>query len=293
MLEATFLGLWIFGWTSCRPGCHLATIWSRPWAHGFGLLHPHRELVDAAPRRYEIVDGRRSSPASERCCPTPSPVTAWVHTILAGLIFGSMLMLRRRARTSCVAATSSCSATRGEAGTDRRGASDAWSSCRSANRFGEAVTSAQGMKIAASEAQSDDCGPVRFLRLPIGGFSAQDPDPSFAVTIRACCRRWPPVRSVVRSTASTSPGPGGAAVRAGQLHAERAADVLVDAGDRDAGVAMFLIAGRSVAVPQQKLHEARSYQRIAIVRSPSPTSPPRPASILTEMGRRRGSSRTS
>src|SRR6187200_2917911 len=51
------------------------------------------------------------------------------------------------------------------------------------NRFGEAVTSAQSMKIAASEAQWNTCQPCGFSAFQIGGFSAQDPDPSFAITV--------------------------------------------------------------------------------------------------------------
>ena len=51
------------------------------------------------------------------------------------------------------------------------------------NRFGEAVTSAQGMKIAASEAQWNTCDPCGFSLFQIGGFSAQDPNPSFSITI--------------------------------------------------------------------------------------------------------------
>jgi cytochrome d ubiquinol oxidase subunit I len=51
------------------------------------------------------------------------------------------------------------------------------------NRFGAAVTSAQGMKIAASEAQWNTCQPCGFSVFQIGGFTAQDPDPSFAIVI--------------------------------------------------------------------------------------------------------------
>jgi cytochrome d ubiquinol oxidase subunit I len=51
------------------------------------------------------------------------------------------------------------------------------------NRFGEAVTSAQSMKIAASEAQWDTCEPCGFSLFQIGGFTASDPTPSFAITV--------------------------------------------------------------------------------------------------------------
>jgi cytochrome d ubiquinol oxidase subunit I len=51
------------------------------------------------------------------------------------------------------------------------------------NRFGEAVTSAQSMKIAASEAQWNSCKPCGFSLFQIGGFSKQDPTPSFSITV--------------------------------------------------------------------------------------------------------------
>jgi cytochrome d ubiquinol oxidase subunit I len=51
------------------------------------------------------------------------------------------------------------------------------------NRFGAAVTSAQGMKIAASEAQWDTCQPCGFSLFQIGGFTKDDPTPSFSIQI--------------------------------------------------------------------------------------------------------------
>jgi len=51
------------------------------------------------------------------------------------------------------------------------------------NRFGEAVTSAQSMKIAASEAQWNTCQPCGFSLIQFGGFTKQDQTPSFSITI--------------------------------------------------------------------------------------------------------------
>jgi cytochrome d ubiquinol oxidase subunit I len=51
------------------------------------------------------------------------------------------------------------------------------------NRFGEAVTSAQSMKIAASEAQWNTCQPCGFSLFQIGGFTKSDQTPSFSITI--------------------------------------------------------------------------------------------------------------
>ena len=64
-LEATFLGLWIFGWNRLSPRVHLATIWLIARGHvAVGVLHPGRELVDAAPGR--LQDRRRRGAADQR-----------------------------------------------------------------------------------------------------------------------------------------------------------------------------------------------------------------------------------
>jgi cytochrome d ubiquinol oxidase subunit I len=51
------------------------------------------------------------------------------------------------------------------------------------NRFGAAVTSAQSMKIAASEAQWNTCEPCGFSLFQIGGFTKDDQTPSFSITV--------------------------------------------------------------------------------------------------------------
>jgi cytochrome d ubiquinol oxidase subunit I len=51
------------------------------------------------------------------------------------------------------------------------------------NRFGEMVTSAQSMKIAASEAQWNTCQPCGFSLFQLGGFSENDQTPRFSITI--------------------------------------------------------------------------------------------------------------
>jgi cytochrome d ubiquinol oxidase subunit I len=51
------------------------------------------------------------------------------------------------------------------------------------NRFGAAVTAQQSMKIAASEAQWDTCQPCAFSLFQIGGFTKDDPTPSFSIQV--------------------------------------------------------------------------------------------------------------
>ena len=65
-LEATFIGLWIFGWDRLPRLSHLACIWlvaigDKP----LGVLHPRRELVDAAPGRLPDQPGARPGRADE------------------------------------------------------------------------------------------------------------------------------------------------------------------------------------------------------------------------------------
>ena len=87
-LESTFLGLWIFGWDRLLaegpPGLHLA---GRDRHDAVGLLHPRRELVDAAPGR--LPDRRRAGRAELTdiwaVLTNNTALVAFAHTILAAL----------------------------------------------------------------------------------------------------------------------------------------------------------------------------------------------------------------
>src|SRR6187397_3717149 len=94
MLEATFLGLWIFGWDRLPRRVHLATIWIAAlgtWLSAYFILVANSWMQH--PVGYEMVDGKAELTSIGALLSNPFAVTAWVHTILAGLIFGSMLML--------------------------------------------------------------------------------------------------------------------------------------------------------------------------------------------------------
>ena len=63
-LESTFLGLWIFGWDRLPRRVHLADDLAGLDRHpAVGLLHPRRQLVDAAPGRLPDQPGRRTAPS--------------------------------------------------------------------------------------------------------------------------------------------------------------------------------------------------------------------------------------
>ncbi len=183
MLEATFLGLWIFGWNRLPPRVHLATIWVAAlatWLSAYLILVANSWMQH--PVGYTIVDGKAHLTDLGALLSNEFALLAYLHTILAGLIFGSILMLgvscwhllrgrnvelfRRAAKLALIVAIPVTLL-----------------QLSVGNRFGEDVTAQQGMKIAASEAQWTTCQPCGFSVFQIGGFSPQDPTPSFAITI--------------------------------------------------------------------------------------------------------------
>src|SRR6187551_1510206 len=94
MLEATFLGLWIFGWDVLPRGLHLATIWIAAlgtWLSAYFILVANSWMQ--RPVGYEVVDGKAQLNDVGALLSNSFALTAWLHTILAGLIFGSMVML--------------------------------------------------------------------------------------------------------------------------------------------------------------------------------------------------------
>jgi cytochrome d ubiquinol oxidase subunit I len=183
MLEATFFGLWIFGWNRLSPRVHLATIWIAvlgTWLSGYFILVANSWMQH--PVGYKIVNGEAQLTSVWALLSNGFALRAYLHIILAGLIFGSIVMLgvccwhflrgrdvelfRRAAKLALIVAVPVT-----------------FLQLIVGNRFGEAVTSAQSMKIAASEAQWNTCQPCGFSLFQIGGFSEQDEKPSFSITI--------------------------------------------------------------------------------------------------------------
>ncbi len=72
MLEATFLGLWIFGWDRLSPRLHLATLWIAvgSWVSGYFIMVANSWMQ--RPGRVQARRRGRSSPASGRSSPTGS-----------------------------------------------------------------------------------------------------------------------------------------------------------------------------------------------------------------------------
>jgi cytochrome bd ubiquinol oxidase subunit I len=182
-LESTFIGLWIFGWNRLSPRLHLATIWIvvlGSWLSGYFILVANSWMQH--PVGYKIVNGEAQLTSVWALLSNGFALRAYVHTMLAGLIFGSIVMLgiccwhflrgnevdrfRRAAKLALIVALPAT-----------------FLQLIVGNRFGEAVTSAQSMKIAASEAQWNTCQPCGFSLFQIGGFTKQDETPSFSITV--------------------------------------------------------------------------------------------------------------
>ena len=287
MLEATFLGVWIFGWNQLPPRVHLATIWIAAlgtWLSAYFILVANSWMQH--PVGYKIVDGKAELTSVGALLSNHFALTAWLHTILAGLIFGTSVMLgvscwhflrgrnvdlfQRAAKLALIVAVPATLI-----------------QLSVGNRFGEAVTSAQGMKIAASEAQWNTCQPCGFSVFQIGGFTAEDPDPSFSITIPRLLS-WMATGSFngkvdglnqLQATEEQQFGPGNYMPRVRLMYwAMRVMAML--------GVAMFLIAAvGSWLYRKQRLHKARWFQWIAIVGIAFPYLAATAGWILTEMGR--------
>jgi cytochrome bd ubiquinol oxidase subunit I len=182
-LESTFLGLWIFGWNRLSPRLHLATIWIvvlGSWLSGYFILVANSWMQH--PVGYKIVNGEAQLTSVWALLSNGFALRAYLHTMLAGLIFGSIIMLgvccwhflrghdvelfRSAAKLALIVAIPVT-----------------FLQLIVGNRFGEAVTSAQSMKIAASEAQWNTCQPCGFSLFQIGGFTKDDQTPSFSITI--------------------------------------------------------------------------------------------------------------
>jgi cytochrome bd ubiquinol oxidase subunit I len=134
------------------------------------------------PVGYKIVDGEAQLTSVWALLSNEFALRAYLHTILAGLIFGSIVVLgvscwhflrrhdvelfRNAAKVALIVAVPVTLL-----------------QLVVGNRFGEAVTSQQSMKIAASEAQWNTCQPCPFSLAQIGGFSKDDETPSFSIAI--------------------------------------------------------------------------------------------------------------
>ena len=185
MLEATFIGLWIFGWNRLSPKVHLATIylvWAGTWLSAYFILAANSWMQH--PVGYELNEqtGRAQANDIFDILTQRFLLFAWTHVILAGLLTGGFLVLGvscwhllRRRNIDLFAASAKLailvvlplSAVQLGVGSE----------------FGVAVTDVQPMKIAAVEALWDTEQPASFSLFQIGGFTEDDQTASFEVAI--------------------------------------------------------------------------------------------------------------
>jgi cytochrome bd ubiquinol oxidase subunit I len=182
-LEATFLGLWIFGWDRLSPRLHLATIWLvalGTWLSAYFILVANSWMQH--PVGYKLVDGEAQLTDVWALLSNEFALRAYVHVLLVGLTTGSIVVLgiscwhllrgrnvdvfRRAAALALIVAVpvTLLNLTVG-------------------NRFGLAVTQAQAMKIASAEALWNTEQPAGFSMFQIGGFSKDDQDPRFVIQV--------------------------------------------------------------------------------------------------------------
>jgi cytochrome bd ubiquinol oxidase subunit I len=182
-LEATFLGLWIFGWDRLSPRIHLATIWLvtlGTWLSAFFILVANSWMQH--PVGYEIKNGRAELTSVWSLLSSTFALWAFGHAILAGLTAASIVVLGvscwhlargrnhelfiRGAKLALVVALPISAA-------------NLWFG----SHFGIYTTETQPMKIASTEAQWTTCQPCSFSLFQIGGFSVDDQTPSFSIQV--------------------------------------------------------------------------------------------------------------
>ncbi|HEX8863580.1 MAG TPA: cytochrome ubiquinol oxidase subunit I [Actinomycetes bacterium] len=170
-LEATFLGLWIFGWDRLPRRIHLATIWAV--AVGAALSAAFIMAANSwmqHPVGYTMNQQRGRAQLNDIWAVLSNPVFVWgyLHVLLASAVTGSLVML----------AVSAWHLRRGsEVAVFRRSmalalvvlAPCALLAVMVGSHLGVIETKYQPMKIAAAEAQWTTCQPCSFSLFQIGG----------------------------------------------------------------------------------------------------------------------------
>ncbi len=184
-LESTFLGLWLFGWDRLPKRIHLACI----WMVAFGAMLSALFIMAANswmqhPVGYTL--GSHHQPQLNNVgalFTNPTFLWGYVHVLLAAAITGSMVMLAISAWYIKHANTQAPAPERGQAGTQSE--VEAFKKTASlslavlipsivltlfvGSELGVVETKYQPMKIAAAEAQWEDCQPCSFSLFQIGG----------------------------------------------------------------------------------------------------------------------------
>ena len=182
-LEATFLGLWIFGWNRLSPRLHLATLWiavAGTWLSAYFILVANSWMQD--PVGYKLVNGEAQLTSVWDLLTDRWVFWAYGHTIMAGLTAGAAVVFGvccwhfvrgRNQELFRPAAKLALIVLVPVAGFNL------WFG----SHFGILVTELQPMKISAAEAQWDTCGPCAMSLFQFGGFTEQDQTPTFSIQV--------------------------------------------------------------------------------------------------------------
>jgi cytochrome d ubiquinol oxidase subunit I len=171
-LESTFLGLWLFGWDRLPKRVHLATI----WAVSLGSMLSALFILVANSWMQHPVGYRLNSAGNPvlnnvwALFVNPTFLWGYAHVILASLVTGCLVMLavsawylRKRNHVELFQHTAKLAlivlipaiVIQLSVG----------------NKLGQVENEYQPMKIAAAEAQWNNCKPCSFSALQFGGFS--------------------------------------------------------------------------------------------------------------------------
>ena len=286
MLEATFLGLWIFGWNRLSPRVHLATLWiavAGSWLSAFFILVANSWMQQ--PVGYKIVDGEAHLTSVWALLSNGFALRAYAHDPCRADLRvehrAGGLLLAVPARTARRPLPQG-----GQGGADRA-VPATFLQLIVGNGFGAAVTRAQGMKIAASEAQWNTCQPCGFSLIQVGGFTEDDQTPSFSITVPRLLSYMATgsfkgeVQGLnqLQAQEESEFGPGNYMPNVRVIYWSMRVMAYL-------GMLMFLVAAVGAWLYwKQKLERARWFQRTAIVAMVFPYIAATAGWILTEMGR--------
>ncbi len=185
MLESTFIGIWVFGWGRLSERMHLASIWlvvAGTWLSTTFILMANSWMQNPVGYSIDAVTGQARMVDLWAVLTNPIAIWAVAHTLLASLMVAAFLLLgvacwhilkgrnvelfRPVVKLSLYIAIPISTLT-----------------LLVGSEFGVALTGPQPMKIAAAEALWESEQPASFSLFQIGGFSAEDPVPSFALEI--------------------------------------------------------------------------------------------------------------
>lgn len=184
-LESTFIGLWVFGRGRLSPKVHLATIWlvvAGTWLSSTFILIANSWMQHPVGYTINQETGRPQMDSIWKVLGNEWAWWAVGHTLLAALMTGAFLVLgvaawhilrgrqadvfRLAAKLALIVAVpvTALNLTIG-------------------SEFGVIIADQQPMKIASAEALWETESEAAFSLFQIGGFSQDDPDPSFSIEI--------------------------------------------------------------------------------------------------------------